>query len=795
MIDVNIIYRLKRALALTVVFILLTSCAQNGQPASSTSGGPLKQVVFSDAWEHVQSAGRIVVGITANQVPFALYNENLVLDGFNVAVMREVGRRLGVQVEFRDYTSEGLAQGIRSGQIDAAVLNTSAVDTASLLLSNSFYVDSDALLVLASSPIGVIQTPSELAQKRVGVLRNGSFQSVVSQWVPADHLTLLARNEDAVAELQSGHIDLAVLDLASAEILSGRSAVRIIGQGLFPIRLAMAMRKDSRLLANQIDAALSGMLQQSLMTQLSLQYLSIDKVAIQPLPDPQISAALQDAATPLPESACATGMAFVQNLSLDDQNMSDIPAVQPGQIFTKTWRVQNNGTCPWYLSYRLIYEYGNVAGARMNGNVFNIIRETQPGTLIDLQVTLTAPPKPGVYRGVWQMIDGRGKPFGERLYAVVRVPIVAFPPANPSGKEGKLVIGADMNNRPFAYYTDINQLDGFDIAVLREIGRKLNLTVEFHDYPVEGLAQAIQSNQIDVAVVNAGADATGLLGYSNIYYRGEGNIVTADNAPLSKSLSLTDVLKLRVGVLTGSVYYYLLSRQMAASNLTQFPSTNALLDAIRTRRIDVGVMDLGNVGTLINQGLRVAARGVFQRHMAIGFRKGNVLFETQLNTILSALNTDDRINHLAVQYLNIDRTAILPILDTNASRIEAKATVSDCLSGMVFVATAGFDENNPNVISTVLPGIPFLRNWRVQNTGTCEWTPGYRLVYAYGNTPAAIMGGKGMTLTRQVLPGETADLQLQLVSPIAQGTYRSVWQMVDAKGRPFGERLYTNVSN
>jgi hypothetical protein len=193
--------------------------------------------------------------------------------------------------------------------------------------------------------------------------------------------------------------------------------------------------------------------------------------------------------------------------------------------------------------------------------------------------------------------------------------------------------------------------------------------------------------------------------------------------------------------------------------------------------------------------LRVTAQGVFQRRLAIGFHKGNALFETQLNSILANLQSINRISQLATQYLSIDQAAILPILDTNATQFIGNTPITDCMSGMLFVDTAGFDDNSPNVISSILPGTPFARNWRVKNTGSCQWSPKYRLIYAYGNAPAAIMGGKGITITRQVLPGETADLQLQLSSPTIPGTYRGVWQMVDALGRPFGERLYINVSN
>jgi hypothetical protein len=240
--------------------------------------------------------------------------------------------------------------------------------------------------------------------------------------VPADKLILLDHNEDALNELIARRIDIAILDLTSAEILANKGAVRIVGQDLYPLRMVVGMGIGSRVLAEQVNVALVNMQQAGRITQLATQYLRVDKEVILPTPDPQTDVTAQSTPVLNPSDACSTGMAFVQNLSLDDQHMTDIPAVQPGKAITKTWRVRNSGTCSWYLPNRLVYEYGNVPDARMGGRIQSINKEIKPGEVNDLQVSLIAPEKPGIYRGVWQMIDGRSKPFGERLYVIILVP-------------------------------------------------------------------------------------------------------------------------------------------------------------------------------------------------------------------------------------------------------------------------------------------------------------------------------------------------------------------------------------
>lgn len=97
-----------------------------------------------------------------------------------------------------------------------------------------------------------------------------------------------------------------------------------------------------------------------------------------------------------------------------------IPAgtvLKPGQPFTKTWRLQNNGTCEWE-GYKLVY----VRGSRMGGNSPSSIRNIQAGEVFDLSLELSAPSYHGFYEGVWQIQSEKGNLIGPELNVIVGIP-------------------------------------------------------------------------------------------------------------------------------------------------------------------------------------------------------------------------------------------------------------------------------------------------------------------------------------------------------------------------------------
>ena len=125
---------------------------------------------------------------------------------------------------------------------------------------------------------------------------------------------------------------------------------------------------------------------------------------------------------------CVDQAAYVTDVTLPDNT-----PLAPGEPFVKTWRVHNIGTCPWGPNYALVL----VGGEPMGGlAAVPLPQVVQPGSEIDLSISLVAPTNPGVYRGEWKLQNGHGVMFGSRgnypFYVQIMVGGVTDTPTPPA---------------------------------------------------------------------------------------------------------------------------------------------------------------------------------------------------------------------------------------------------------------------------------------------------------------------------------------------------------------------------
>lgn len=107
-------------------------------------------------------------------------------------------------------------------------------------------------------------------------------------------------------------------------------------------------------------------------------------------------------ATPIPQPCNA--VKFVS-----DVNIPDGTTFGPNTEFTKTWRLENTGTCNWSSDYDLIF----VDGSRMEARkAIELPGRVKPGERVDLSVSMTSPDEAGDYRGFWMLRSEDGEVFG-----------------------------------------------------------------------------------------------------------------------------------------------------------------------------------------------------------------------------------------------------------------------------------------------------------------------------------------------------------------------------------------------
>ena len=92
-----------------------------------------------------------------------------------------------------------------------------------------------------------------------------------------------------------------------------------------------------------------------------------------------------------------------------DVNIEDGTEMQPGQRFTKIWRLTNAGTCTWTREYQAIWFFGTKMGDTV---AVPLVKNVAPGESIEIEAEMVAPQPPGLYRSDWKLMNHKGETFG-----------------------------------------------------------------------------------------------------------------------------------------------------------------------------------------------------------------------------------------------------------------------------------------------------------------------------------------------------------------------------------------------
>ena len=92
-----------------------------------------------------------------------------------------------------------------------------------------------------------------------------------------------------------------------------------------------------------------------------------------------------------------------------DVTIPDYAKVGAGETFTKTWRLENNGTCNWPADTQVVFLSGSQMGA---ASAQSIGAAVAVGEERDISMTMKAPTDTGTYTGYWMLKIPNAGRFG-----------------------------------------------------------------------------------------------------------------------------------------------------------------------------------------------------------------------------------------------------------------------------------------------------------------------------------------------------------------------------------------------
>jgi hypothetical protein len=135
--------------------------------------------------------------------------------------------------------------------------------------------------------------------------------------------------------------------------------------------------------------------------------------------------------TPIPATATATPVPCYLASFVSDVTIADGSSFMAGEIFVKTWRIKNAGSCTWSTNYKIYFLSGNAMSAPAS---VNFPKTVKPGETVDLSVTMVAPGNTGDYSGNWMLSAQDGTVFGVNLGSnvplTVKIKVASVPKLN-----------------------------------------------------------------------------------------------------------------------------------------------------------------------------------------------------------------------------------------------------------------------------------------------------------------------------------------------------------------------------
>lgn len=223
-------------------------------------------------------------------------------------------------------------------------------------------------------------------------------------------------------------------------------------------------------------------------------------------------------------------------------------------------------------------------------------------------------------------------------------------------EDGKLTVGTNAEFPPFEYLGDDGKPDGFDIALINAIGKKMGVEVEVLDMEFDSLCTSVGS-KIDVAIAGMTVDAERLdtVDFSDSYYKAIQNVlVAADNTDITDFDSLSGK---KIGVQLGTTGDFIASDDVKDAEVKQYKSFALAVEDLKNGNLDAVIVDQNPAQVFAadnKDSLKLIEAEAFDfsdEYYAIACPKGDTALVSAINAALAELQTSGEFDALVKEYI------------------------------------------------------------------------------------------------------------------------------------------------
>lgn len=225
-----------------VMIFTLTACGSNESKEKT-------------ALDKIKEKGVIVVGNSPDYPPFETINDKGEIVGFDIDMINEVAKKLGVKVEIKQMSFETIITAVQSGQVDIGVSGFSVTPERkkSVDMSNPYLVGGQVIVTTKDSGI---KSKEDLKGQKVAA-GMGSTCEEAAKTIEGAEVVLLDDFNMGFVMLKNGSVKANVADMSVAnDYLEKEKNFVIVGEPLSYEETAVVIKKGNTELTDAINKAI-----------------------------------------------------------------------------------------------------------------------------------------------------------------------------------------------------------------------------------------------------------------------------------------------------------------------------------------------------------------------------------------------------------------------------------------------------------------------------------------------------------------------------------------------------------
>lgn len=239
-------------------------------------------------WEEIQEEGTLTVGTAGTLYPASFREEESdTLTGFDVELMKEVAKRLDLEIEFKETAFDNMLTSVQNGQIDVAANDISVTeDRKEKFAFSKPYKYTYGTAIVRKSDLSGIESLEDLKGKKAAGEATTVFMDVAREYGAEEVIYDNATNDQYLRDVSTGRTDVILNDYylqTLALAFFPEFDITIHPDIAYnPQEVAFLMDKENDELQENIDRVLDKMLEDGTVKKLSEQFYNGADVSVEP---------------------------------------------------------------------------------------------------------------------------------------------------------------------------------------------------------------------------------------------------------------------------------------------------------------------------------------------------------------------------------------------------------------------------------------------------------------------------------------------------------------------------------